>query len=109
MITCCSGAGSVISVYSLRGELQQWFGSHGSGAAGKFSTTRTHYGDSIGRVLVCDRENNRLQVMTKAGEFIAVNLKPAVELPSSAVLYKNHLYVTCDHDNTVRQYRHIEY
>ena len=105
VITCCSATGCMIGVYSLRGELLAKYGSPGSGEAGKFISAFTYYGDDAGSVLVCDLSNNRLQVMSKDGGFRVLKLEPAAEQPCSAVLYKNHLYVTCDENSTVCKYK----
>jgi peptidylglycine monooxygenase len=63
-------ANSTVHVFSSTGELKRTWGRPGTGP-GEFTTphaVRTH---PDGRVLVCDRENHRLQVFTPEGEFLA--------------------------------------
>jgi len=61
---------STVHVFSPTGELRRTWGRPGSGP-GEFTTPHAVRIHPDGRVLVADRENNRLQVFTPDGEFLA--------------------------------------
>jgi DNA-binding beta-propeller fold protein YncE len=63
-------ANSAIHRFSPDGEWKQTWGSPGSGA-GEFTTPHGIWITSEGRVLVADRENNRIQVFTAGGDYLA--------------------------------------
>jgi DNA-binding beta-propeller fold protein YncE len=61
---------STVHVFSSNGELKRTWGRPGTGP-GEFTTPHAVRIHPDGRVLVADRENNRLQVFTPEGEFLA--------------------------------------
>ena len=103
-VICSSGTNSEIHAYSLNGELLQAHGTPGSGEAGRFSKPYICDVDTAGSVLIADRDNNRLQVMSEQGEFRVLELQPEVSKPVSAVLFNGHLYVTSGDKKTIRKY-----
>ena len=62
--------------------------------------------DKDGSVIISDRDNNRLQVMTEAGEFSLMPLPPYVFRPRSAAFFCRQLYVTSGYGNVITR---IEY
>ena len=92
-IKCCSAYNDKIAVYSLSGELLQTFGSHGRGDAGQVNSPYIYDDDDDGSVLIADRNNDRLQVMSEQGEFSVLQLEPPVTRPIRAELCNNRLYV----------------
>ena len=94
-LKCCSDVDDSIKVYSLSGELLQTHGTSGRGDAGLYSPYISD-DDDDGSVLIADRLNNRLQVMSEQGEFSVLQSQPRVSGPSSAVLFNNQLYVMSD-------------
>ena len=60
--------------------------------------------DTRGSVLIADRDNNRLQVISEQEEFHILELQPEVREPNSAVLFKGYLYVTSNDTNAVYKY-----
>ena len=60
-----------IHKFSPQGELLMSWGTPGDGP-GEFHLPHSLWVDSSGRVLVCDRENNRIQVFTPEGEYITM-------------------------------------
>ena len=95
-IKCCSSRNGKIAVYSLSGELLQTYGTRGCGNTGQLDWPYICADDDDGSVLIADRRNNRLQVMSEQGEFGVLQLQPPVSSPCSAVLIKNQLYVKPD-------------
>jgi peptidylglycine monooxygenase len=63
-------ANSAVHRFSSSGEWKQTWGSPGSGP-GEFTTPHAIWVDRDERVLVADRENNRVQVFTADGEHVA--------------------------------------
>ncbi len=55
--------------FSPAGELLMSWGTPGDGA-GEFHLPHSLWVDSSGRILVCDRENHRIQIFTDAGEHL---------------------------------------
>ena len=90
-VKCCSFDEHKIAVYSLTGQLLRTYGGRGSGDAGKFNCPYIYSHDGI--VLIADRLNGRLQVMSEQGEFSVLQLQPPVTSPLRAVLFKNHVFV----------------
>ena len=68
-LTCCSRDGGKVNVYSLLSggsELLRSYGARGrGGAAGQLCGPVISDDDGDGSVLIADRENNRLQVMSE--------------------------------------------
>jgi DNA-binding beta-propeller fold protein YncE len=62
-------ANSAVHRFSRNGELKRTWGRPGSGA-GEFTTPHAVWVDREGRVLVADRENNRVQVFTADGDYL---------------------------------------
>jgi DNA-binding beta-propeller fold protein YncE len=62
-------ANSAVHRFSGDGELKQTWGKQGDGP-GEFTTPHAVWVDSEGRVLVADRENNRIQVFTGDGDYL---------------------------------------
>lgn len=70
-IYVCDGYGnSRVHKFSAEGELLLSWGRAGSGP-GQFKVPHAAWVDSHGRVYVCDRENNRVQLFTTEGVFVA--------------------------------------
>ena len=92
-LKCCSIGDDSIKVYSLSGELLRTYGTRGSGDAGRLDCPYISDDDDDGRVLIADRNNNRLQVMSEQGEVSVLQLQPPVTSPLRAVLFKNHVFV----------------
>ena len=93
-IKCCSDNDNKIAVYSLSGELLQTYGtSERDGGAGQLNYPYICTDDDDGSVLIADRGNDRLQVMSEQGEFSVLQLQPPVSQPRGAVLFNNQLYV----------------
>ena len=63
-------ANSRVHRFSPTGEWKQSWGTPGA-TAGEFTTPHGIWIDPEGRVLVADRENNRIQVFSRSGEFLA--------------------------------------
>ena len=103
-VKCCSRDEHKIAVYSLTGQLLQTHGSYGSGDAGQFKYPYTCGDDDDGSMLIADYNNDRLQVMSKQGEFSVLQLQPPVSRPRGAVLFNNNLYVTSQDKQTVCKY-----
>ena len=101
-LKCCSYAIGSIKVYSLSGELLQTYGTRGRGDAGQLNWP--FISDDDGSVLIADRKNDRLQVMSEQGEFSVLQLQPPVSGRCSAVLFNNQLYVTSDHNRAIYKY-----
>ena len=81
-------------MYSLTGEFLQAYGRPGSDEVGMFNGPLICDVDAAGSVLIADRGNNRLQVMSEQGEFCVLDLQPQVFQPESAVMFSGCLYVT---------------
>jgi DNA-binding beta-propeller fold protein YncE len=62
-------ANSAVHRFSGDGELKQTWGKQGDGP-GEFTTPHAVWVDSEGRVLVADRENNRIQVFAGDGDYL---------------------------------------
>jgi peptidylglycine monooxygenase len=62
-------ANSAVHRFSGDGELKQTWGKQGDGP-GEFTTPHAVWIDGEGRVLVADRENNRIQVFTGDGDYL---------------------------------------
>ena len=66
-LKCCSAGHGSIKVYSLSGELLQTYGTRGRGDAGQLDCPFISDDDDDGSVLIADRDNDRLQVMSEQG------------------------------------------
>ena len=95
-IKCCSTRENKIVVYAPNGELLQAYGTRGSGDASLLNFPYVSAGDASVNLLIADRNNDRLQVMSEQGEFSVLQLQPPVSRPTSAVIFKNQLYVTSE-------------
>ena len=94
-ITCGSQHENEVAVYRMNGTLIRKRGQFGSEKAGHFSGLYVCDEDDAGSVLIADRWNDELQVMTASrGTFRIVSLEPKVEQPRAAVLFNGDLYVT---------------
>ena len=103
-LKCCATIEGVIKVYSLSGELLQTYGTRGRGGAGQLRRPYISDDDDDGSVLIADKFNNRLQVMSEQGEFSVLQLQPPISRPCSAVLFNNQLYVTSWDDAVITKY-----
>ena len=103
-IKCCSTHDNKIAVYSLSSELLQTYGTSGrNGGAGQLNFPFICADDDDGSVLIADRYNDRLQVMSEQGEFSVLQLQPPVTLLTRAMLFNNQLYVSTL-DGTLHKY-----
>ena len=105
-LKCCSIGDDSIKVYSLSGELLQTYGTLGRGAAGQLYCPYISDDDDDGSVLIADRNNNRLQVMSEQGEVSVLQLQPPVSQPRSAVLFESHMFVTSWNKKTIYRYKY---
>ena len=92
-VTCGSQHENEVAVYHMNGTLIRKRGQFGSKKVGQFSGLYVSDGDDAGNVLIADRWNNELQVMSSRGKFRIVSLEPRVEQPRAAVLFNDDLYV----------------
>ena len=103
-IKCCLRDENKLVVYSLKGELLRTLGTRGSDDAGQFKWPFIFGDDDDGSVLTADCHNDRLQVMSEQGEFSLLQLEPPVSRPYSAVLWKNHVFVSCGTEGQIKKY-----
>ena len=92
-VICGSQHENEVAVYHMNGTLIRRRGQSGSKKVGQFSGLYVSDADDTGSVLIADRWNNKLQVMSLRGTFRIVSLKPKVEQPRAAVLFNGDLYV----------------
>ena len=88
-----------ISVFDRNGALLRVIGKTGTGP-GEFRTPHALEFDSKGRLIVADRHNHRIQVLTKAGTFIAEY--DAFGRTSGLAIDKNDVIYTADSESTER-------
>jgi sugar lactone lactonase YvrE len=88
-----------ISVFDKTGKLLRIIGRTGTGP-GEFRTPHGLAFDSKGRLIVADRHNHRIQILTKAGQFIAEY--DDFGRTSGLVLDKNDVMYTADSESTER-------
>lgn len=92
---CCPPNEHKVQVMCLCGEhVLDIQGPSGSGGEGQLCDSLICDTDSDMSVLIADRTNNQLQVMTRDGQFKVVDLPATVRKPRSAVFVNNCLYVT---------------
>ena len=91
-------------MYSLTAEFLQAYGTRGRGDAGQLYNPYILDDDDDGSVLIADRNNHRLQVMSVQGELCVLQLQPPVSRPYGAVLINNKLYVTSDDNKEIYRY-----
>ena len=108
-IRLCAQHRHDVTVYSNRGDelLRTYDTNTGSGDDGESRCLDNAFicdDDNDGSVLIADRNNNRLQVMSEHGEFSVLQLQPQVSWPRSAVLFKNDLFVTSMDKKTIHKY-----
>ena len=92
-IACSSYHDHRIALYSLTGVLRHTFGSRGCGDAGLLNAPVIIDDDDDGSVLIADKWNRRVQLMTRGGEFHVFQLQPSPTSVRCCVLYKRHFYV----------------
>ena len=103
-IKCCSNDDHKIAVYSLTAEFLLAYGTRGRGDAGQLYNPYILDDDDDGSVLIADRNNHRLQVMSEQWKFNVIQLQPPVSRPDGAVLINNKLYVTSDDNKKTYRY-----
>ena len=103
-IKCCLFYEAKIEVYSLRGELLRTHSTYNGDDARQLTCQYISDDDRDGNVLIVDKGNSRLQVMSEQGEFSVLQLQPPVSHPRSAVLFNNQLYVTTHKSAEVSKY-----
>jgi DNA-binding beta-propeller fold protein YncE len=65
-----------ISVFDKNGKFLRTIGKTGTGP-GEFRTPHSVKFDSQGRLIVADRHNHRVQILTKDGKFVGKKVQPA--------------------------------
>ena len=103
-IMVCSAAKNRIAVYSMNGELECTYGKKGYSSSGHVYDPIICNDDDDGSVLIADRYNNRLQVMSPCRVFSIVMLEPSVQWPVGAALYENSLFVTSSAAKIIYKY-----
>ena len=94
-ITCGSQHKNEVAVYHINGTLLRKSGQFRTDKSGHFSGLYVSDNDDAGNVLIADRWNDKLHVMTSSrGRFYIVSLEPSVKQPRAAVLFNGDLYVT---------------
>ena len=105
-IVCCSYKRSKIYViFPKKDEPLQIFGARGTGkaaAAGRMKHPYICDYDDSGNLLICDRGNKRLQVMTSDGRFSVVPLRLSGAF--TAVFVDGRLIVACRKTGTISKY-----
>ena len=93
-LLCCSSWEHKLAVYSLGGQLLRIYGTPGRGAAGHlYQPIVCHDVTDDDSVLIADRGNNRLQLMSDQGEFLLLSLQPVALEPVAAAIFNNCCYV----------------
>ena len=103
-LSCSSVTHPEIFVYSLSGEFLRAYGNPRSGKDCSLGSPRICDVDTDGCVLIADRDNNRLQVMSEHGKFRVLELQPEVPKPVGAVIFNGHLYVTSANKDSIYKY-----
>lgn len=102
-LKCCSRDGNTVDLLTLTGDMLLTYGDgfcQGQGGAGgegqqqQLHTPTICDQDADGSVLIANRGNDRVQVMSERGYFSSVHLQPAAVKPDSVVLFRNDLFVT---------------
>jgi DNA-binding beta-propeller fold protein YncE len=88
-----------ISVFDRNGRFLRTIGKTGSGP-GEFRTPHALEFDSQGRLIVADRHNHRVQVLTKEGRFVAQF--PEFGRTSGLAIDQNDVIYTADSESTER-------
>jgi DNA-binding beta-propeller fold protein YncE len=88
-----------ISVFDRRGTFLRTIGKMGTGP-GEFRTPHAVEFDSQGRLVVADRHNHRVQVITKQGQFVAE--LPEFGRTSGLAIDTNDMIYTADSESTDR-------
>jgi len=88
-----------ISVFNKQGKFVRTIGSTGTGP-GQFRTPHAIEFDSKGRLIVADRHNHRIQILTKAGKF--VKEYDSFGRTSGLAIDKNDVIYTTDSESTER-------
>ena len=101
----CSAGDNRIAVYSMSGEFENSYGTKGQGIDDRLDGPIICNDDDSGSVLIADRYNNRLQVMSQQGEFSIAVLKPSMECPVGAALFGSNLFVTSSAANAIYKYK----
>jgi DNA-binding beta-propeller fold protein YncE len=90
-----------ISVFDKNGKFLRSFGKAGTGP-GEFRTPHAVEFDSQGRLIVADRHNHRIQILTKDGKFIA-ELKEFSRV-SGLAIDKNDMIYAADSESEPRRH-----
>jgi len=88
-----------LSVYDKNGKFLRTIGKTGTGP-GEFRTPHALELDSKGRLIVADRHNHRVQILTKAGQFLAEY--DEFGRVSGLAIDKNDVIYTADSESTER-------
>ena len=88
-----------ISVFDRNGTFLRTIGKAGSGP-GEFRTPHALEFDSQGRLVVADRHNHRIQILTKDGKFVAEH--DAFGRTSGLAIDRNDVIYTADSESTER-------
>jgi len=90
-----------ISVFDRNGNFLRTIGSTGTGP-GEFRTPHALEFDSQGRLIIADRHNHRVQILTKAGEFIGEY--PEFSRVSGLAIDENDMIYTADSESDARRH-----
>jgi DNA-binding beta-propeller fold protein YncE len=88
-----------ISVFDRDGKFLRIIGKTGSGP-GEFRTPHMLKFDSQGRLIVADRHNHRIQILTKDGKYVGEY--PAFSRPSGLAIDSNDTIYVADSESTAR-------
>lgn len=88
-----------ISVFDKRGKFLRSIGKAGTGP-GEFRTPHALEFDSRGRLIVADRHNHRIQILTKSGQFVGEY--DEFGRTSGLAIDKNDVIYTADSESTER-------
>jgi sugar lactone lactonase YvrE len=90
-----------ISVFDRSGKFLRTIGRTGTGP-GEFRTPHALEFDSQGRLIVADRHNHRVQVLTKQGKFITAY--PEFSRASGLAIDKNDMIYTADSESDAKRH-----
>jgi len=90
-----------ISVFDKTGKFLRTIGKTGSGP-GEFRTPHMIKFDSQGRLIVADRHNHRIQILTKDGKFVAEY--PEFSRPSGLAIDRNDTIYVADSESEPKRH-----